>query len=114
MHFFRLSAVFLCLLTGQWFLAQEQVEIEIPPLSRAPELADFAGMEPATDLAKTMAVVSGFTQREPIDGAPATQKTTVYLGYDQKNFYAFFLAFDTEPEKIRAHMSPRERVFGDE
>ncbi len=71
-------------------------------------------MRGPADLTAVMAHIDRFTQREPEDGAPATQATDVYLGYDDKNLYAIFIAFDDEPDKIRAHMARRENVFGDD
>jgi len=61
-----------------------------------------------------MAKVDAFFQREPADGVPASQRTEVYLGYDQKNLYAAFIAFDDEPQKIRARMQRREDIWSDE
>jgi hypothetical protein len=58
--------------------------------------------------------VSGFTQREPQDGAPARQRTEVYLGYDARNLYAVFLAFDDEPGLVRANLAPRESIGDDD
>ena len=53
-----------------------------------------------------MVKASGFVQRAPHDGQPASQPTEAYLGYDEKNLYAVFVCFD-EPGKVRARMSRR-------
>jgi hypothetical protein len=71
-------------------------------------------MNPPSDLAEVMIPVTGFVQREPEDGQPASQKTDVYMGYDSQYVYVIFVAFDEEPEKIRAHISRRENVHSDE
>lgn len=71
-------------------------------------------MRPPADLEGSMAVVEGFTQQIPEDGEPSTQRTRVYMGYDDDQLYFVFLAFDDEPDKIRAHLSRREDLFGDE
>jgi opacity protein-like surface antigen len=89
-------------------------ELAIPYLDAAPTLEAFVSMTPADDLRARMAVVTGFTQRTPTDGAPASQRTDVYLGYDSRNLYAVFLAFDAEPERVRANLSPRENVDNDD
>ncbi len=94
--------------------APAAASISIPQLSEEPSLADFAGMTPATALARQMTKIDGFVQREPIDGAPATQRTEVYLGYDQEQLYAVFLAFDTDPSQIRANLASRENIGGDD
>tara|TARA_R100001143_G_C3357747_1_gene133588 strand:- start:548 stop:2770 length:2223 start_codon:yes stop_codon:yes gene_type:complete len=88
--------------------------IDIPRLASEPTLADFAGMRPATPLASNMRKVDNFTQRQPNDGQSATQATEVYLGYDNDNLYAVFLAFDAQPNQIRANLSSRENIDGDD
>ena len=71
-------------------------------------------MKPSSRIEGQMAKVSGFIQREPNDGAPSSQLTEVYLGYDDKNLYAVFVAFDDEPEKVRARMTRREGIGRDD
>ena len=88
--------------------------ISIPRINAEPTLADFAGMAPSSALARSMSKVDGLIQREPNDGEPETQHTEVYLGYDQENLYAVFLAFDTQPNLVRANLSSRERIDGDD
>ncbi len=61
-----------------------------------------------------MLMVNKFVQRDPKDGAPASQRTEAYLGYTNKDFYVLFLAFDTEPDKIRARMLRRELIDDDD
>ncbi|MCY4016567.1 MAG: hypothetical protein OXF82_05355, partial [Gammaproteobacteria bacterium] len=74
-----------------------QENLIIPEIGGVPALADFAGMEPATALARSMALVENFIQREPDDGEPASQRTEVYVGYDRTELHVVFLAFDSEP-----------------
>jgi len=95
-------------------LAHELSSLTIPRLQASPKLADFAGMEPATPLARQMLKVGHFTQKEPHDGTPVSEPTEAYLGYTDKNFYAVFLAFDREPHKIRARMLRRELIDDDD
>ena len=95
-------------------LDNQKLIITIPHLKTAPKLENFLGMKPGADLEKQMAKVSNFIQREPVDGVPASQQTDVYLGYDAKNLYAVFVAHDSDPNKIRATMSHRENIFGDD
>lgn len=85
----------------------------IPRLDSAPTFENFSGMKPA-GIAEKMARVDQFTQRDPRDGEPCSQRTEAYLGYDDKNLYAVFLAFDSEPDKIRARMTRREDAFDDD
>jgi hypothetical protein len=88
--------------------------VQIPFLNHAPVLEDFLQMAPAPAWKGKLAVVDNFIQRQPTDGAPASQRTVVYLGYDHKNLYAIFVCFDTEPAKIRARLSRREDVLDDD
>src|SRR5260370_1161957 len=67
-------------------------------------------MKPAPGVAQQMAKVENFVQHDPKDGAPAQEKTEVYIGYDAKNFYAVFVCFDREQGKIRARMRRRADI----
>ncbi|MFI5183224.1 MAG: DUF5916 domain-containing protein [Vicinamibacteria bacterium] len=84
--------------------------VTIPRLSGAPTLADFVGMAPASDAARQMTRVDGFLQREPHDGEAGSQRTEVYVGYDEKHLFAVFVCFDTAPAGIHAHLNRRENV----
>ncbi len=89
-------------------------ELVIPRVDRPPTLEDFLEMRPNREVDGRLAKVTNFIQRKPSDGEPATQRTEVYLGYDDKNLYVIFLAFDSEPGKVRARMARRENVFSDD
>jgi hypothetical protein len=88
--------------------------LDIPQISSPPELADFETMNPSEAVRARYALVSGFTQRTPQNDAPASQRTDVYLGYDSRNLYAVFVAFDTEPANVRANLAPRENIDNDD
>ena len=53
--------------------------------------------EPAWRSAVT---VTGFTQREPDEGVPATDETEVWFLYDDDTLYIGAICHDSEPEKI--------------
>jgi len=95
-------------------LANEISSADVPRLSQAPKLSDFEGMAPATELARKMLMVEGFLQRDPKDGQPVTQRTQAFLGYTETNFYAIFLAHDTDPKLMRARMLRRELIDDDD
>ncbi len=88
--------------------------VTIRALHRAPVLEEFLSMEPPPDLADELLRVTGFVQRVPEDGQPASQETHVYLGHDDDRLYVVFVAFDDEPSRVRARMSRREAVFEDD
>jgi hypothetical protein len=95
-------------------LKHEISSLAVPRLAVAPKLGDFEGMAPATELARTMLMVDKFIQREPKDGSVSTQRTQAYLGYTDKSFYAVFLAFDSDPDLMRARVLRRELIDDDD
>ncbi len=106
------SAVLLCLFAAK--LNAADGGLMIPRIEGEPNLGDFQGMAPNSELARSMVKVEDFVQRLPDDGDPASQHTEVYLGYDQQQLYAVFLAFDDQPEQIRANLASRENIDGDD
>jgi hypothetical protein len=89
-------------------------EVRVPRIPRPPLLEEFLDMKPPPDLAEVMQPITGFIQREPEDGNPASQMTDVYLGYDDQHLYVVFVAWDDEPNKIRARLNRREQIRADE
>ena len=77
--------------------------VRIERLDRPPSLEHYTTEQPPPG-----AAVSRFTQLEPNEGAPATQDTLVYLGYDRTNLYIVFRCQDREPTKVRARLSKRD------
>ncbi|MGQ9800265.1 MAG: DUF5916 domain-containing protein [Candidatus Saccharicenans sp.] len=59
-------------------------------------------------------VIHEFRQYEPQEGAPPTEQTTVYLGFDRDNFYIAFECLDSRPADIRCTLCQRDRVQGDD
>jgi len=105
-------AVTLLFALHSW--AQPQpASLRIPRVAKAPTLEDFLSMKPSPQWERKLAVAEDFRQWRPNDGAPSTQKTVAYLGYDDKNLYVIFVCFDT-PSQIRAHLTARDHVFGDD
>jgi hypothetical protein len=92
----------------------EGAEIVIPKIDQKLLIDDFAGMKPRADLADKLAVVENFIQSNPKDGAPSSQKTVVYLAYNDNYLYVVFLCFDSEPQKIVSALTRRENFGGDE
>lgn len=88
-------------------------QVLIPRLPHSPALEDFLSMAPGTPNASQMVKITGFVQRNPHNGDPASKRTEAYLGYDEKNLYAVFVCFD-DPAKVRARMSRREDIFDDD
>ncbi|MBA3438783.1 MAG: carbohydrate binding family 9 domain-containing protein, partial [Pyrinomonadaceae bacterium] len=59
------------------------------------------------------AVLKDFYQISPGDNIAPSRDTRVYLGYDAKNLYIAFEAFD-EPEEVRATLARRDAIFDDD
>ncbi len=51
---------------------------------------------------------SDFVQREPVEGAPPTERTEVAFAYDGKNLYVGARMYSEDPEAIRAVMTRRD------
>jgi hypothetical protein len=82
---------------------------KIPRVHRAPLLQDFLEKHPR----EAELTVTDFRQNTPGDGTPATESTTAYLSYDDKNFYAVFVCHE-EAGAVRAHLSKREATEQDD
>ena len=52
--------------------------------------------------------ISGFVQQEPHEGQPATEKTEVWVFFDDENIYVSARNWDTHPEKIVANELRRD------
>jgi hypothetical protein len=83
----------------------------IPRVSEPPTLEDFLAMKPNAQWEGKLAQVEDFTQRLPSDGQPISQKTIAYLGYDSDNLYCIYVAFDSEPARLRAHKTARDGFY---
>ena len=57
-------------------------------------------------------VATGFVQREPDPGQPATERTEIRVAYDRANLYIAVKAFDSEPEAILAKEMRRDGEGG--
>jgi hypothetical protein len=62
---------------------------------------------------KTAAKLTAFVQQRPLDGAPASEQTKVYVAYDSQAIYFGFYAHYTDPSIMRAQPGrPRPRLRG--
>jgi len=81
----------------------------IPRTSRPPTIDDFVSGRAR----EAEAQVSGFRQREPHDGLPASEDTSAFLSYDASNLYVVFVCKDA-PANVRARMAKREDISEDD
>ena len=63
---------------------------------------------------RSAAVITAFVQQSPLDGAPATEKTEVYVAYDSRNIYFAFYAHYQDPSIMRANRVDRDRAAQDD
>ncbi len=59
-------------------------------------------------------ILDTFTQYEPQEGAVPTEKTVAYIGYDDKSLYLAIRAYDSNPDAVRACLTQRDKVMGDD
>ncbi len=51
---------------------------------------------------------NGFIQNDPQDGEPATEKTEVWVAYDDKSLYVAAFWYDSDPSGIRGRLGRRD------
>jgi len=52
--------------------------------------------------------VNGFIQRDPEEGKPSTEKTNVWVAYDEENIYVAARLYDSKPNLIDASLARRD------
>ena len=52
--------------------------------------------------------ITGFIQLDPDEGAPATEKTEVWIFFDDTNLYVAALCWDSEPDQMIANEMRRD------
>ncbi len=101
-------ALCLCRLNAQPTTKQNK-DLRIPHITSKPQIEEFLNGASRADMLK----VDDFRQRQPGDGVPVSRKTSAWIGYDDKNFYAVFVC-DSPKEELRARMAKREDIFNDD
>jgi hypothetical protein len=76
--------------------SEGRITIRAVPLS-APLRVDGQIDEPAYD---GLVPITDFIQMEPAGGEPATEKTEIWLFFDQSNFYVTIRAWESQPERM--------------
>lgn len=62
----------------------------------------------ADEVWQSAAFTSDFVQKEPVEGAPPTERTEVAFAYDGKRLYVGARMYSSDPEAIRAVMTRRD------
>ena len=63
---------------------------------------------------RTAAMLSDFVQQAPLDGAPATEQTEVYIAYDREHIYFGFYLHYSDPGIMRANRVDRDTAWQDD
>ena len=63
---------------------------------------------------RTAATITGFTQQAPLEGAPATEDTEVYVTYDSDHLYFGFHLHYADPGIMRANRVDRDTAWQDD
>ena len=79
--------------------------IDTPPVIDG-RLDDAAWLEAA--------LLTEFVQQSPLDGAPATERTEIYIAYDSDHLYFGFYLHYSNPDILRAARVDRDTAFQDD
>ena len=63
---------------------------------------------------ETATHVDDFVQVAPVEGAPGTEATDVWMAYDRDNLYFAFHVHYSDPSMIRANRADRDEIGGDD
>ena len=66
------------------------------------------------DVWREAAHITNLVQRRPLDGAPATEASDIYLTYDNTNIYIGFHAHYDNPDMMRANRRDRDQTIDDD
>lgn len=85
--------------------------LQIPRLSHSPKIDGVLD----NPIWETEALkIENFVQLSPKENGVPTEKTVAYLGYDEKNLYIAFRAFDSQASKIRCSITKRDGCLEDD
>ena len=63
---------------------------------------------------ETATYIDDFVQIAPVEGAPGTEETEVWMAFDRDNLYFAFHVHYTDPGIIRANRADRDEIGGDD
>ena len=84
---------------------------EATRLVQTPKLDGIVAADAAWAVVTAM---TGFTQVQPQEGAPASQRTEVFMGFTDDTLYLGFICHDDEPDQIIVSNSQRDSGLQDE
>jgi hypothetical protein len=85
--------------------------LQIPFLTKAPKIDGVLD----NPIWETQALkIEDFVQLSPKENGVPTEKTVAYLGYDDKNLYVAFRAYDSQASKVRCSVTNRDGCLEDD
>jgi hypothetical protein len=85
--------------------------LQIPRLTTAPKIDGVLD----NPIWETEALkIDAFVQLTPKENGVPTEKTVAYLGYDEKNLYVAFRAYDSQATKVRCSVTNRDGCMEDD
>lgn len=85
--------------------------LQIPRLSTPPKIDGVLD----NPIWETEALkIDAFVQLTPKENGVPTEKTVAYLGYDEKNLYVAFRAYDSQASKVRCSVTNRDGCMEDD
>lgn len=83
----------------------DSVQINIQKVSSSPKIDGFL----EESFWGNLTPLKDFVQYDPYNGKPPSEETFVYLAYDEDNLYIAFNCLDSQAEKIKGDLTPREK-----
>jgi len=96
---------------GTYNGAERQLAVRLPRVEAAEIRVDGTLDEP---LWQQAALLTGFTQVEPAEGAPAADRTEVLVFHTPAALYVGVRAYSSTPSRIRATLAERDRILQDD
>ncbi|MGE5741808.1 MAG: DUF5916 domain-containing protein [Candidatus Aminicenantes bacterium RBG_16_66_30] len=91
--------------------AASKEPLQIPRLTHAPKIDGVLD----NPIWETEALkIDDFVQLSPKENGAPTERTVVYLGYDEKNLYVAFRAFDSQSSRVRCSITKRDGCLEDD
>ena len=105
-----LIAIFVLMVLVGGLAVEEKAAMEIPLIHTPPQID---GKLDET-VWSTAACFQDFISFQPDYGKPASEKTVMYLCSDRENFYFAAQCFQKNPSEIKATVTHRDNMFGDD
>ncbi|MFC1492542.1 DUF5916 domain-containing protein [candidate division KSB1 bacterium] len=102
----RTLLLFIVVLIGNpgILFSQENVKVVKVEKFKAPEIDGILNDAEWLNSVKA----ADFIQMDPVEGDPASEKTEVYIIYDDENLYIGVKCFDTDPDNIKNNIEGRD------